>query len=219
MLAEEDHRLGSREDPSVGREADLVGELPDQAVAEGMEGRDRGVGEAVRDELIHAELHLRSGLVREGQAEDLRWPGAAGRHEPGDPAGDDLRLAGAGAGHDEQRTFPVGDSPPLLGVETAQQRDEAQVFWLIEDRFAEALPDRQLIQDGRLSPRPRNSHLGLDRRGLIADGLKGHAGRLRDPRASSGDTATATSSGRRYGRDRRRDHREPQGLGLFIARR
>src|SRR5439155_22819841 len=70
-LAQEQHDLCSGEDPDVGRAAELVGELTDEAVAEGMERRDRRVDVAVRDELVDPELHLLGSLVREGEREDL----------------------------------------------------------------------------------------------------------------------------------------------------
>ena len=106
VLAQEDHDLRPGQDADVGRQAELERVLPDQAVAERVERGDRRVGVAVRDELVDADRHLLGGLVRERQGEDLGRPGPARGDQPGDPAGDHLGLAGAGAGDHEQRPSP-----------------------------------------------------------------------------------------------------------------
>ena len=103
VLAQEDDDLGPGQDADVGRQPELERVLADEAVAEGVERRDRGVRVAVRDELVDADRHLLGGLVGERQGEDLRRLGAPRRDEPGDPPGDDLGLAGPGAGDDQQR--------------------------------------------------------------------------------------------------------------------
>ena len=125
VLAHEDDHFGARQHSHVGRQSEFERELPDQAVAECMERRDRGVRVAVRDELIDTDRHLLGRLVGERQGEDLRRTGTAGGNEPGDPAGDDLRLARPGAGHDQQRTLAVGHRSKLIRVEAAEQRVEA----------------------------------------------------------------------------------------------
>ena len=91
-----------------------------QAVAEGVEGGDLDVGVAVGHELVDALLHLGGGLVGEGEREDLLGAGAALGDQPGDAAGDDGGLAGAGAGHDEQRAGVVGDGLTLRVVEAIE---------------------------------------------------------------------------------------------------
>ena len=90
-------------------------------VAEGVERRDLRVRVAVRDELVDPDRHLVRGLVREGQGEDLRRLGALRRDEPRDPPGDDLRLAGPGAGDDEQRPRRRASPPELVRIEPAEQ--------------------------------------------------------------------------------------------------
>ena len=125
-LAQEDHDLRSRQDPDVGRQAEIQGVFPDEPVSEGVKGRDRGVRVAVGHELVDPSLHLRGGLVGEGQGQDLRGPGSSSRDEPGDPPGHDLGLAGARAGHDQQRTVAMGDGANLIGVEPAQQAIESR---------------------------------------------------------------------------------------------
>ena len=126
VLAQEDDDLGPRQHAQVGRQAELERVLADQSVAERVERRDRGVRVAVRHELVDPDRHLLGGLVREGQGQDLRGLGPARRDEPGDPSGDDLRLAGPGAGDDEQRTGAVGDGPELVRVEPAEKRLHAR---------------------------------------------------------------------------------------------
>src|SRR6185295_5779964 len=49
----------------------------------------------------------------EGQAEELAGGGAVGGQQPGDAAGDDGGLAGAGAGDDQQGAQLVDDGVPL----------------------------------------------------------------------------------------------------------
>ncbi len=119
-FAHEYHDLGPRQDAHVGRQTKFERELTDQTVAEGMECRDRRVRVAVRDELIHARLHLVGGFVCERESQDLRRTGSPRGYQPRDPARDDLSLAGAGAGNDQQRTLAVTDGASLLGVEAGQ---------------------------------------------------------------------------------------------------
>jgi hypothetical protein len=54
------------------------------------------------------------------QRENLLRPRAPRRDEPGDPAGDDLCFAGAGARDDEQRTLAVRHGGALLVVEALE---------------------------------------------------------------------------------------------------
>ena len=78
VLAQEHDRLRPRQHPHVRRQPQLERELPDEPVAERVEGRDRRVRVAVRDELVDPRLHLVRGLVGERQGEDLRPAGRAG---------------------------------------------------------------------------------------------------------------------------------------------
>jgi hypothetical protein len=71
VLPQEDHHLGSRQHPDIGRQAELQRVLADEAVAERMERGDRGVRVAVRHELVDPNGHLLGGLVREREGEDL----------------------------------------------------------------------------------------------------------------------------------------------------
>ena len=78
VLAQEHDGLRTRQHPHVRRQPQLQRELPDQPVAERVERGDRGVRVAVRDQLVHADLHLVRGLVRERERQDLRRAAPAG---------------------------------------------------------------------------------------------------------------------------------------------
>ncbi len=154
MLAQEDHGLGSRQDPDVGRQPELQRVLADDPIAECVEGRDRGVRIAVRHELVDPRRHLLGRLVGEGQGEDLGRSRPAGGDEPGDASRDDLGLAGAGAGHDEQWPVAMGDRPELVLVEPAQQSVEPGVVGRrAAGRFVP--PDWNLLERHRLRPATR----------------------------------------------------------------
>ncbi len=77
VLAQEDDDLGPGQDAHVGRQPELERVLADEAVAEGVERRDRRVRVAVRHELVDADRHLLGGLVGERQGQDLRRPAPA----------------------------------------------------------------------------------------------------------------------------------------------
>ena len=151
VLAEQHDRLGPRQHARVGRHPELERELADEPVPEGMEGRDPGVREAVRHELVDADLHLGGGLVREREPEDLGWPGPSCRHQPGDPARDDLGLAGPGPRHDQKWPVAVDDGTSLLGVQALEQGVGAGGLDR-RLRDAEAGPHRDLLEALRAAP-------------------------------------------------------------------
>ena len=126
VLAQEDDDLGTGQHPQVGRQPELERVVADQAVAEGVERGDRGVRVAVRHELVDADRHLLGRLVGEREREDLGRLGTPRGDQPGDPAGDDLGLAGPGAGDDEERAAAMRHRPQLVGVESAEQRLETR---------------------------------------------------------------------------------------------
>jgi hypothetical protein len=145
MFAQEDDDFWSRQDTDIDRQAQLERVFPDQTIAEGVEGADRRLGVAIRDELIDPDLHLIGRLVRKGQREDLGRFGPSRRDQPRDSPGDDLCLAGTCAGDDEQRPLPVRDRAQLLRIETAKQSVETRrsVAALVDlGRVNEAIPDR-----------------------------------------------------------------------------
>ena len=125
VLAQEDHDLRPGQDPDVGRQPQLQREFADQPVAERVERGDRRVRVAVGHELVDPDLHLGGGLVGEGQGQDLRRPGGPRGDQPGDPAGDDLGLAGARPGDHEERTAAMDHGPALLRIEAMEQGLEA----------------------------------------------------------------------------------------------
>ena len=120
VLAQEHQDLGLAANLEVAGPAQLDAVLAHQPVPEGVEGGDRGADEPIGHQHVHARLHLRGGLVGEGEGEDLLRAGALGGDQPGDAAGDHLGLAGAGPGHDQQRPFAVRDRPVLLRVEALE---------------------------------------------------------------------------------------------------
>ncbi len=196
VLAQEHDRLRAREDPHVRRQAELERELPDQAVPERMERRDRRVRVAVRHQLVHADLHLVRGLVREREGQDLRRTRALGGDEPGDPARDDRRLAGTRARDDQQRSVAVHDRPALLGVEPLEQLVRAGGHRTLLDGRLDCAPDRDLDERLRLATaraaphrahRTRREGWSVTRRGGGASG-GGHDARVGRARASSGVT-------------------------------
>src|SRR5207248_30862 len=116
-------------------EADLVGLVVDRevrAVAEplrlaaqdasagGVEGEDPEASAALAEEPLQPLLHLPRRLVREGDGEDLVRLRADRVDQVGDPVGEDARLAGAGAGDDEERPFRGEDGLALRGVEVGK---------------------------------------------------------------------------------------------------
>ena len=185
VLAQEDDHLGTGQHPQVGRQPELERVVPDEAVPEGMERRDRGVRVAVRHELIDADRHLLGRLVGEGQGQDLGRLGTPRGDQPGDPAGDDLGLAGPGAGDDEQRAAAMRHRPQLVGVESAEQRLEPRRRRIDDRRIHdrdELAPGRQLIEwrgfAARSRPRPDHGS-GWGR----CCGRGGHGGRIAARRA------------------------------------
>ena len=224
-LAQEHDGLRAREHPGVRRQPELERELADEPVAEGVERGDRRVRVAVRHQLVHPDLHLVRGLVREREREDLRRPGAPGRDQPGDAARDDLGLAGARAGHDQQRPVAVRDRPALLRVQAREQ-------------LLDAVRPVGSGLDGRLlDPRPGSGRAATARRGdgrrlietQVVEGVGDRVGR--DPGGRAGATprrwrapVPARVSRRRIRsgalrRPRSGGQREPERLRLLVRQR
>ena len=142
-VAEEDHLLGAVEDAEIGLEPDLERVLAQEPVAERVERRDLDVGVAILHQRIDALLHLGRGLVGEGEREDLFGARLLLGDEPGDPPGDDRRLAGAGAGDDQQGAGVVRDGPSLLVVQAVEDpltRHAASTITAGERRAARTSP-------------------------------------------------------------------------------
>ena len=122
MLAQEDHLLGPRQDGRPIRKAGLESVVAEQLITPGMEGADDRVGIAIGDEPIDPLGHLQRGPVGKGEGQDLRWLRPLLGDKPGDAPGDDRRLSGPGAGHDEQRPVAVGDRLSLARGQIGQER-------------------------------------------------------------------------------------------------
>lgn len=120
-LAQEHQDLGGLLDAQLRRDAQLDRVFAHEPVAERVERRHRRAREPVGHALVHARLHLGGGLVGEREPEDLLGPGALRGDEPGDAAGEDLRLARAGAGDDQERAGAMRDGRALAVVEPVQE--------------------------------------------------------------------------------------------------
>ena len=121
-------------DREIGRHADVAGVDAQQARGDGVEGAapdarggaegsgGRACGPAGRQHRLDAAQHLGGGAAREREQQDAPRVGAAldevrhAVHERG-------RLAGAGAGDDEQRPVAVRHGGELLGVELLEHGD------------------------------------------------------------------------------------------------
>jgi hypothetical protein len=117
QLAHHDVLLRRRQQPDR-RPVELArGVAAYEPVGEGVDGRAQGRARGATEPGRHAVAQLLGCLAREGERQDLGGVGAAVL----DPVGDRLdqrgRLAGAGAGQDEQRAARVVDDALLLGVE------------------------------------------------------------------------------------------------------
>ena len=108
------------------------------------------------EQRLDARAHLLGRLVGERDREDFVRLGVAVADEVGDAAGDDARLAGPGAGEDQQRPVDVQDGLALFGVEGVEELHRAR-GWGLGARGIElelsivALPDPE--------PRPRSGCL------------------------------------------------------------
>ena len=85
-----------------------------------------GAVAAPREHRLHAAQHLGGGAAGEREQEDAPRVGAA-RDELGDAVDERGRLAGAGAGDDEQRPVAVLGGGELLGVELHEHGESSSV--------------------------------------------------------------------------------------------
>ena len=117
------------------REPDLVGLVVDRevrAVAEprrlaaedaaagGVEGQDPDRARDAAEHVLEPLAHLARRLVREGDREDLLRLDPVRVDQVRDPVREDARLAGAGAGDDEERPLGREDGLPLGGVQVGE---------------------------------------------------------------------------------------------------
>ncbi len=185
VLPQEDDDLGPRQDAHVGREPELQRVIADDPVAERVERGDGCVRVAVRDELVDPHGHLVGGLVREGQGQDLGWLRPTARDQPGDPPGDDLRLAGPRSRDHEQRPFAMRHRAELLRVQSTEQGVHADRAGPGSDRRVhdrdELAPGRDLIEGCGLPAPGREPDAGHGSgRRWVGDG--GHVRSIAGPR-------------------------------------
>jgi hypothetical protein len=110
----------------VDREVSLVAEMVDvraeDAHAGGMEGGHDGRAHTDgREQGFHAARHLLRRLVGEGDGDQVTRVDATYAEHVGDAVRDDARLAAAGAGKDEERTFGGEHGLALGGVQVVQE--------------------------------------------------------------------------------------------------
>ena len=148
MLPEEDHLLRPAQHSKLRAETEQQSFLAQDPVPEGVERADPHVSKPVRDQQVHPGLHLLGGLVRECEREDLGGAGVLGGDEVGDPPGDDRGLAGAGAGHDEERSRTVGHGPGLLRGQAVQDAADCRILVRSEHAgFSHGDPARIMHQE------------------------------------------------------------------------
>ena len=80
------------------------------------------------DDALDSALHLGRRAAREGQQQDAAGVGAV-HDQVGDPVGERIGLARAGAGDDEQRTRDVGDRGGHAVL------DGAALLWVESDKI------------------------------------------------------------------------------------
>ena len=113
--------VGRVVDDEVARQADGRRLAAQQPRAERVKRRHPHAAAVGAEQRLDARAHLLGGLVRERDGEHLVRLGVAVADEVGDAAGDDARLAGAGAGEDQQRPVDVQDGFALFGVEGVEE--------------------------------------------------------------------------------------------------
>jgi len=108
-------------DDEIARQADGRCFAAEQARAKRVKGRDPHAAAVGSEQRFDARAHLFRSLVRESDSQDFMRAGVPIADEVGDAACDDARLAGAGAGEDEQRSVDVKDRFALFGVEGIEE--------------------------------------------------------------------------------------------------
>ncbi len=115
------HLVGGAVDGKVLLVTEPVDVLAQQTHAQGVKGRDdHALAAPLADQLLDAFLHLASRLVGEGHCQDILRRHFAPTKQPGDALGDDPRLAGSGAGQDQQRPLGVLHRLALFLVQSGQ---------------------------------------------------------------------------------------------------
>ena len=118
-LEQEREAVGRSDRREEGVHARLERLVLEQAQAEGAERLDVELLVGRLEQRLEALAKVGRGWGREGQREDLLG-GQTLLHEPGEAARPGLRLAGARAGHDDERAVGVGDGRLLRAVQAVQ---------------------------------------------------------------------------------------------------
>ena len=146
VLSQQDDLLRPAQHRGAIGQPGLEGVLPQQPVAERVERADPRVVVAVRDQPVDALEHLECGAIGERQRQDLGRLGPLLGDQPGDPAGDDRRLAGSRSGDDEERSVAMGHGLALARGQVGEQRGlDAQVRPTGTDRRDELLEEWELV--------------------------------------------------------------------------
>ena len=115
-LLDDRQLIGRVVDDEIARQADRRRLAAQQPRAQRVKRRHPHAGAVGAEQRLDARAHFLRRLVRERDREHFVRLRVAVADEIRDAAGDDARLARAGAGKDQQRTFGVKDRFALLGV-------------------------------------------------------------------------------------------------------
>ena len=109
-------------DHEVRRQPDVLAALAQDPHARRVKRRDeRRLQPDRQQERLDAAGHLSGGLVGERDRQEVPRRHAELAGEPGDPVGDDPRLAAAGPREDEERPIGGGDGFALRGIQIVEE--------------------------------------------------------------------------------------------------
>ncbi len=109
------------EDGETGFETDQFGVAAQDLDTDGVKGAEpRHAFDGAADELADTLLHFARRLVGEGDGEDLRGIGPAGRQDVCDARRQNAGFAGAGTGEDQDGAIERQDSLLLFGIEAVE---------------------------------------------------------------------------------------------------
>jgi len=94
-----------------------------QAVRQPVEGADPHAANAEAEHGLDAPAHLGRSLVGEGHGQNGVRRDIQHLHQPRDPVGEHTRLAGTGAGQDQQRPGGAATASRWAGFRSSSRRD------------------------------------------------------------------------------------------------
>jgi hypothetical protein len=121
VLAEQEHHFRAAEHAKLAGDPETVGILTKQLITPGVKGLDWCCGISVRNESIHAPLHLFCSTIGERKCQDLFWRGALLGNQPCNSSSDDLRLPSASPSDDKERAFAMRDRCVLFVIEIGKK--------------------------------------------------------------------------------------------------